>query len=586
MNILKSTQISSPIQLAVTDGKSVKPQRIRLDSISHVRCFLVASLVSLTSAYADIAYEFVTIGNPSNTVDSTSYGRVDDYYQFGKYEVTIVQYTAFLNAVAATDTYGLYNTNMATDTAIAGIARSNSPGSYTYSVVGNGNRPIAYVSWFDAARMANWMHNGQPTGVQDSSTTEGGAYPLAGATSGIINKSAGAAVFIPTEDEWFKAAYYDPSLNGGTGGYWLYPTRTNSTPGNVVGPAPNQVNYYTANSAPNGLLSVTQESTTKPNQTYLTPAGAFTNSGSAYGTFDQAGNLYEFSDTLTGSSRVRRGGTWWANNTGATLQLSKSGRSSCLVTEETSMVGFRLAAIATPEIVVEQPVGNNLTNGSASVSFGAVTLSNSVAKTFTIRNSGTSPLTGLSNSWNGVNSEDFVIGAPGATTLAAGQSTTFTVTFAPTGSASGNRDAVLHLASNDADEGSFDIALGGVAFSTTADMDDDGMNDWAEYQLVQLGFDWQVAQPSRVAALNNGANAAGFYTLSQIQTLNVNTLLLTRDTGGTCNLTIGLQKSVNLTNGFTPFPFLAPQTIVNEQGQLEFSFAAPDNAAFFRVDVR
>jgi len=44
-------------------------------------------------------------------------------YHIGKYDVTVGQYTAFLNAVAATDKYGLYIPQMATDPEIAGIAQ-------------------------------------------------------------------------------------------------------------------------------------------------------------------------------------------------------------------------------------------------------------------------------------------------------------------------------------------------------------------------------------------------------------------------------------------------------------------------------
>jgi formylglycine-generating enzyme len=562
------------------------PQHVKVPAFNHPRCILIALLSPLLCARADIGYEFITIGNPGNVADATGYGRVDSYYRIGKYEVTISQYTAFLNAVAATDTYGLYNTLMATDTSIAGIARSGLNGAYDYSVIGDGNRPICHISWFDAARMANWMHNGQPTGGQDAGTTESGAYPLSGATGGIINKSAGAVVYIPTENEWFKSAYYDPSLNGGTGGYWLYPTRSNSTPGNVIGSAPNQVNYYTADSAPQGLLSVTQNGTWQPNQNYLTPAGAFSNSGSAYGTFDQAGNVYELNDALIGNYRCRRGGTWWANNSGATLQLSKNGRAQSAVTDENAYVGFRLAAVANPEIALEQPAGNDLADGSASVDFGTVTIGSSPLRVFTIRNSGTAPLSGLSISADGDDGGDFTIGPPTTTTLDSNQATTFTVTFTPVGAASGYRSAAIHIASNDTNESPFDIALEVSAFSTTADQDEDGLNDWGEHQLAPLGFNWQVSQPSLVSALSNGTNAAGYYSLQQIQTMNINTPLLTRDAGGTCKLIIGLQKSANLANGFTSFPFLAPQTSVNAQGQLEFTFDAPDNAAFFRLEAR
>ena len=56
-----------------------------------------------------------------------NFGAVGYAYSIGKYEVTVGQYTAFLNAVAATDTYGLYDSQMATDLNIAGIARERRP---------------------------------------------------------------------------------------------------------------------------------------------------------------------------------------------------------------------------------------------------------------------------------------------------------------------------------------------------------------------------------------------------------------------------------------------------------------------------
>ena len=112
-----------------------------------------------------ITIDTVPIGNPGNANDPATgnlYGGVAYNYRIGKYDVTVGQYTAFLNAVAATDTYGLYNPSMATDLNIAGIAQSvSSP--YTYSVIGSPNHPITYVSWGDAARFANWLNNGQPT---------------------------------------------------------------------------------------------------------------------------------------------------------------------------------------------------------------------------------------------------------------------------------------------------------------------------------------------------------------------------------------------------------------------------------------
>ena len=135
--------------------------------------------------------QFVTVGNPGNAADTAAnsdnpngQGAVPYVYQMGKYDVTAGQYTAFLNAVAATDTYGLYNSNMAlvgVYTAGCGIVQSGTSGSYTYSVAtAYQNLPVNYVSWGDAARFCNWLQNGQLTAPEGPGTTETGAYTLNG----------------------------------------------------------------------------------------------------------------------------------------------------------------------------------------------------------------------------------------------------------------------------------------------------------------------------------------------------------------------------------------------------------------------
>ncbi len=106
------------------------------------------------------------VGNANDPATGNLYGGVGYGYNIGTTEVTVGQYTAFLNAVATTDTYALYNTPMATDDNIAGISRSGASGSYSYSVIGSANHPVTYVSWGDAARFSNWLHNGQPTGAK------------------------------------------------------------------------------------------------------------------------------------------------------------------------------------------------------------------------------------------------------------------------------------------------------------------------------------------------------------------------------------------------------------------------------------
>lgn len=128
----------------------------------------LACLLAIPAFATPITIDMAAVGNPGNADDpeGTGNGRVDYSYQIGKYDVTIGQYAAFLNAVAATDTYSLYNASMETDPWVAGISRTGLLGAYVYSVIGPAgfvpasgvtaaNRPITYVSWFDAARLAN-----------------------------------------------------------------------------------------------------------------------------------------------------------------------------------------------------------------------------------------------------------------------------------------------------------------------------------------------------------------------------------------------------------------------------------------------
>lgn len=115
---------------------------------------------------------------------------------------------------------------------------------------------------------------------------------------------------------------------------------------------------------------------------------------------------------------------------------------------------------AAPEISIQQPAGSDLTDGAAKKSFGTLKIGK-VGKTrvFTITNTGTTDLTGLSIRKDGVRKSDFIVGALGASSLAPGASTTFKVSFKP--SAKGTRKAAIHILSNDESEASFDIQLAG-----------------------------------------------------------------------------------------------------------------------------
>jgi formylglycine-generating enzyme len=289
--------------------------------------------------------DLVHVGDPGNFWDTnnlnSSQGDALYEYRIGTYEITIGQYVEFLNATARTDTYSLYNPAMATDLQVAGIARQGSDGGYTYSVIDNGGssavRPITYVSWFDAARFANWLQNGRPIGLQGPGTTETGAYTLAGMVEGIPPTLNPAARFsIPTNDQWYKAAFYDPDLDSGNGGFWTYATRSDAQPGNQTGSLPNQANVVS------GGVSLNQ----------TTAVGGFPGSGSRYGTFDQLGNVEEWTSwAVSGtnsSGRAIRGGSFRSSvDPGQTLVRDRIGRQAA--SYEGRTVGFRLAAPFDPQ---------------------------------------------------------------------------------------------------------------------------------------------------------------------------------------------------------------------------------------------
>jgi len=175
---------------------------------------------------------FVLVGDINNVGDRRGHGAVSYAYYMNKYHLTNNEYAVFLNAIAKTDTYGVYSASMNTDSR-AGLIRSGSSGNYVYTVKNKyGDKPVVMVNWFQCVRYCNWLHNNKPTGAQNNSTTEDGAYTLNGRTSGnAVVKNAGAKYHIPTENEWYKAGYYK---GGGTNkGYWLYGTQTDDRPSPV-----------------------------------------------------------------------------------------------------------------------------------------------------------------------------------------------------------------------------------------------------------------------------------------------------------------------------------------------------------------
>lgn len=302
----------------------------------------------ITVTATPITIDTVLVGNPGNSPDQEyfangQFGAVAYNYRIGTYEVTNGQYTAFLNEKAKSDPLGLYDPWMGI-TARGGITRSGLDGAFTYATKPDmTDKPVNWVSWYDAIRFANWLHNGQ--GVGD---TESGAYTILGGTPTpsnalSITRNPGATWFLTSEDEWYKAAYHHPTSQGGDADdYWLYPTRSNSAPalaaadtvGNISNPGANIANYGFG----------TDWNGQDGNVTSVGSAGPL--SYSFYGTADQGGNAYEWIEAMIDSSGALRGGGWHSIFTA----LQASIRSGGNPTGGADFVGFRVATIeAVPE---------------------------------------------------------------------------------------------------------------------------------------------------------------------------------------------------------------------------------------------
>jgi formylglycine-generating enzyme len=300
-----------------------------------------------------VTIDTVPVGNAGNAPDQNyndlgQYGAVDHAYRIGKYEVTNSQYAEFLNAKAKSDPFELYNTSMGSNL-LGGISRTGPSGNFSYEPRTNmGNKPVNYVSFYDAIRFANWLNNGQ-----GSADTESGAYTLADGTS--VVRNSGATWFLPSDDQWYKAAYYDPrgEAAGGPLGddnYWYYPTMSDSLPtsatansiGDISNPGVNVANYN------NGAVW----NGTDFHGNVTTVGSAEPSSNSFYGTADQGGNVFEWNDQsfAAGDNRGLMGGSW--PSTGFELSASANAYGHGWHTEENWTVGFRVATVPEPGTAV------------------------------------------------------------------------------------------------------------------------------------------------------------------------------------------------------------------------------------------
>ena len=283
---------------------------------AFVAAVVTALAPAAPQAHAAVSFDWATIGNAGNAPDPlTGFGAVSYEYRIATTEVTNAQYAQFLNTVATSDPNNLYNSGMAG--AFGGITRSGTPGAFVYSLVpGRDNHPVNFVSFLDAMRFTNWLHNGQGQG-----DTETGVYTLAGpVTAFALPRPANARYFVPTFDEWYKAAFHQPAgLGGDADDFWLYPTSSNTAP--VAGVDAN-------------FATVVGDA--------LPVAGFAPN---FYGLFDIGGNIAEKGiDPLGLASGLVLGGRW----DGLTFQLESTNLIGSVQggfsNFETELDGFRVAS--------------------------------------------------------------------------------------------------------------------------------------------------------------------------------------------------------------------------------------------------
>jgi formylglycine-generating enzyme required for sulfatase activity len=281
-----------------------------------------------------VSIPFVAVTNAGNAADVNGKGAVPYNFRIGKYEINNNQYVAFLNAVAGDDPKKLYSTQMASNVH-GGIVRSGSPGEYLYTAKpGKGHEPVVWVDFYDALRFCNWLHNGQPSGAEDDTTTEDGAYTLSEQALAEENvlRNPDARYWLPSDDEWYKGAYHQPAEAGGDpSNYWLYPTRSNDVP--FSEPPPGGINSANA-CCETGRMA--------------TDVGAYPQVLSFYGTLDQAGNVQEWTEWTSEFPYLRnrrvRGGSWNYNE----FYSSSMDFEFDTTDYDSEEIGFRVAGQADP----------------------------------------------------------------------------------------------------------------------------------------------------------------------------------------------------------------------------------------------
>ncbi len=420
--------------------------------------------------------DFVPVGDAGNQADTNNRGAVSYPYRISSLEVSEAQIEK---------------------------ARANGLAHVT-SGAWAADQPAAFIHWFEAAAFVNFLNQlgGFAPAYNIAWSEASQTWTMApwdatlawGAYGENRFRHRDSRYFLPSEDEWFKAAYYK---GGGTNaGFWAYPTAEGSAPAAVASGTNASTAVFGVQSAP---AAVAQSGGLSPS-----------------GTRGQGGNVAEWLESAwdgtnnqVAEARATRGGDWF----GAAAELAAATREINSPYYESDMLGFRVASVATHLFAKRLAVelgGTILTSNAPATEFAARRPGDGgETRTYTVRNTGSENLNNVTYTVSGPHGSDFTITLPGDGPLAAGATAEVKVVFAPT--AGGPRALQISIASEDPEKSPFVLNLAGYGITGALDKDGDGLNDAAEYAMSALGFNLNVAQPELVASLTGSVPLVPLY---------------------------------------------------------------------------
>lgn len=311
----------------------------------HTSPILIAALALTSAAHAqpapDYDFQWATIGNVNNPAYAgdpefgTNAGRGSVPYTFraSKLEITTSQWMEFLNTFSSQGKDMSYFKPLWWGAQFGGSTYSLRPVASASLI------PVRGITWRAAAQYCNWLHNDKSA---NSQAMLSGAYDVStfstlpdGSFTDQREHSPGAKFWIPTLDEWMKAAHYDPDRYGqGQGGWWEFQNGTNSP--SVSGPpgvGETSAGWRTSNFAE-----------------WDVPLGAYPQTLSPYGLLDLSGGASEWLEySGTGNRRTSRGlEGGWAGSGQEFIEYDRAGITTALDPEYSGHAGLRIVSVPAP----------------------------------------------------------------------------------------------------------------------------------------------------------------------------------------------------------------------------------------------